>query len=263
MTDTSTSTAAAAESDEQASQPHPWAELDPEQFHLLRLAPLPIDRHTGARPLRFVQLGRVERHSPAQSLLRLTVLLPGQRLRRETNVLEVWADHRSKEVRFGADSGLQIEPSNRGLGRFLAAQGIAWAKQRWAHYKVEGGALGLKDALSDDARALRDHFLRAQGFEVEYQDALQLKAQYGADRINALHTDWHKDKVQVIALLDAAAMLEQADRNLQEQESKIRKLDERITVFKREDGTLRFTITCLVAFAVFQAGLLIWIATHG
>jgi hypothetical protein len=25
---------------------------------------------------------------------------------------------------------------------------------------------------------------------------------------------------------------------------------------------LRFTITCLVAFAVFQAGLLIWIATH-
>ncbi|MGV2837332.1 hypothetical protein ACNPOQ_26715, partial [Pseudomonas shirazensis] len=28
------------------------------------------------------------------------------------------------------------------------------------------------------------------------------------------------------------------------------------------DGGLRFTITCLVAFAVFQAGLLIWIATR-
>lgn len=32
--------------------------------------------------------------------------------------------------------------------------------------------------------------------------------------------------------------------------------------YKREDSGLRFTITCLVAFAVFQAGLLIWIATQ-
>ena len=29
---------------------HPWAELVPEHFLLLRLAPLPTDRHTGARP---------------------------------------------------------------------------------------------------------------------------------------------------------------------------------------------------------------------
>ncbi|AYC33269.1 hypothetical protein D3880_13325 [Pseudomonas cavernae] len=261
MTDT-TPPQTGAEATAQANQPHPWAELGPEQFHLLRLAPLATDRYTGMRPLRFVELGRMERHSPMQSLLRLSIHLPGQRLRREQNVLEVWADHRSKEVRFGADSGLHLEPLNRGLGRFLLAQGIAWAKQRWAHYRVEGGALGIKDALSDDARARRDHFLRTQGFEVGYQDALQLKAQYSADRVNALHSDWHKDKVQIVGLLDAAAMLEQADHNLQEQETKIRKLEERITVFKREDGTLRFTITCLVAFAVFQAGLLIWIATR-
>ncbi|MGV8710757.1 hypothetical protein ACV35Q_31675, partial [Pseudomonas aeruginosa] len=30
----------------------------------------------------------------------------------------------------------------------------------------------------------------------------------------------------------------------------------------RDDTSLRFTIACLTAFAVFQAGLLIWIATH-
>lgn len=30
--------------------PHPWAELAPEHFRLLRLAPLPTDRATGARP---------------------------------------------------------------------------------------------------------------------------------------------------------------------------------------------------------------------
>ncbi|WMR51928.1 hypothetical protein RDM67_08200, partial [Pseudomonas aeruginosa] len=105
--------------------PHPWAELAPEHFRLLRLAPLPTDRATGARPLRFVQLGRVERHSADQSLLRLSIQVPGLMLRKEQNLLEVWADHRNKEVRFGSDAGLSLEPLNRGLGRFLLAQAIA------------------------------------------------------------------------------------------------------------------------------------------
>lgn len=68
--------------------PHPWAELAPEHFRLLRLAPLPTDRATGARPLRFVQLGRVERHSADQSLLRLSIQVPGLMLRKEQNLLE-------------------------------------------------------------------------------------------------------------------------------------------------------------------------------
>lgn len=253
-------------SDGQAEAPvehaHPWAELPAEQFRLLRLAPLPTDRHTGARPLRFVQLGRVVRHSKQQSLLRLTVQLPGQRLRKEQNLLEVWIDHRSKEVRFGPDKGLYVEPGNRGLGRFLLAQGIAWAKQQCAHYQVEGGALPAKDALSEDARLRRDHCLQAQGFVVDYLDPLQLKARYSAARVGMLHGDWQTDKVQFVEVLDAAAMLQQADQNLHEQEVKIRKQEEHIERLKREDGSLRFTVNCLVAFSLFQAGLLIWIATR-
>ena len=57
-------------------------------------------------------------------------------------------------------------------------------------------------------------------------------------------------------------MLEQADQNLQRQDVAIRKLEERIAVYKHEDGGLRFTIACLVVFALFQAGLLIWIITR-
>ena len=167
--------------------PHPWAELAPEHFRLLRLAPLPTDRATGARPLRFVQLGRVERHSADQSLLRLSIQVPGLMLRKEQNLLEVWADHRNKEVRFGSDAGLSLEPLNRGLGRFLLAQAIAWAQRRWAHYKVEGGALALKDGLTEDARLRRDHFIRAQGFDVSYEDQRLLKARYSAGRVSAAH----------------------------------------------------------------------------
>ena len=45
-------------------------------------------------------------------------------------------------------------------------------------------------------------------------------------------------------------------------EVKLRKQDERIAALKQEDSSLRFTIACLVAFSLFQAALLIWIATR-
>jgi hypothetical protein len=57
-------------------------------------------------------------------------------------------------------------------------------------------------------------------------------------------------------------MLQQAEQNLQEKEAQLREREERVAKYQREDSGLRFTITCLVAFAVFQAGLLIWIATR-
>lgn len=260
MSDSETPAAAAPET-EQVEASHPWAKLGPEHFRLLRLAALPIDRHTGARPLRFVQLGRVERHSKEQSLLRLSVQLPGQQVRKEQNVLELWLDHRAKEGRFGPDSGFNLEPQNRGLGRLLLAQAAAWAKQHCAHYTLETGPLPSRDAMSEEARARRDHCLKAQGFAVDYQDG-QLKANYSASRLNALHSDWNAEKVRFIEQLDAAQMLQQADQNLHEQDAQLRKQHERLEQLKREDGGLRFTVACLVAFSLFQAGLLIWIATH-
>ncbi|GIZ13306.1 hypothetical protein [Pseudomonas sp. NCCP-436] len=241
---------------------HPWSDLPPEQFRLLRLTPLPVDRETGPRPLRFVLLGQTERHSKDLSLLRLNIQLPGQQLHRQQNQLEVWADHRRKEVRFGPDKGLNVEPPNRGLGRFLMAQGIAWARRQYAHYQVEGAALPAKDSFNELSRARRDHALRAQGFTIEYSDPLQLKPAYSAPRVNALLPDWNSEKVQFIELLDAAAMLQQADQTLQEQSTQLSKLEERLERLKREDSGLRFTIACLVAFCLFQAGLLIWIATR-
>jgi hypothetical protein len=255
-------TEAEAQTGETPAAPHPWTELPAEQFSLLRLAPLPVDRETGPRPLRFVQLGRVERHAKDMSMLRLTIQVPGQRMHRQHNLLEVWADHQRKEVRFGPDKGLSVDPANRGLGRFLMAQGIAWARKQYAHYQVEGGALPTKDNFNETVRARRDHALKAQGFTIEYSDPLQLKPFYSAPRVGSLHGDWNAEKVQVVELLDAAAMLQQADQTLQEQDVKLRKLEDRVDRLKREDSGLRFTITCLVAFSLFQAGLLIWIATR-
>jgi hypothetical protein len=246
---------------EEVEQVHPWAGLAPENFSLLRLAPLPTDCQTGARPLRFIQFGRVERLGRRHSLLRLTLQLPGQPERKEQNVLEVWANHEQRLLSFGPDEGLQVNPENRGLGRFMLAQGISWARQHFAHYQVENTTLPSMGNASEAARVRRDYSLQAQGFEVEYLDPNQMKAQCGAPRASSLNGDWNREKVQIVELLDVATMLQQADQGLREQDVKIRKLEERITVFKREDNNLRFTIACLVAFCLFQAGLLIWIAT--
>lgn len=245
-----------------AEQAHPWSALPPEHFRLLRLSALPTDRHTGTRPLRFVQLGTLERTSKHFSLLRLTVQLPGQRVHEAQNTLEVWANHQQRVLSFGPDTGLHVQPENRGLGRFLLAQAIAWAQQHAKHYQVESTSLANTDSLSEEARARRDRCLEAQGFLVEYLDPLKLKAQCAAPQVSSLHSEWNLEKVQVIELLDAASMLQQADQGLREQDVKIRKQAEQIAALKRDDTGLRFTITCLVIFCLFQAGLLIWMATR-
>ena len=112
MTDAPTQDAAQATDEPVAPEPAPlpWADLTPEHFQLLRLAPLPTDRISGPRPLRFVQYGHAERHSKEHSLLRMEIRLPGQKTRKEQNILDIRVDHEQRQVTIGPDSGLQIEP---------------------------------------------------------------------------------------------------------------------------------------------------------
>ncbi|MNJ35418.1 hypothetical protein D3C77_301540 [compost metagenome] len=254
----------APDTQEEAPEPAPlpWADVTPEHFQMLRLAPLPTDRNCGARPLRFVQYGYAERHNKDTSLLRMAIQLPGQKVRKEQNHLDIWVDHLEKRVHIGPDSGLQIEPLNRGLGRFMLAHAVSWAQRKWSHYRVEGGALANKDALNDDTRLRRDHVLNSHGLAVEYADAQHLKGRYVELQVGELKGGWSTEKVQRVEILEAAQMLQQAEQTLQEKEAQLRERDERVSKYRREDSGLRFTITCLVAFSVFQAGLLIWIATH-
>ncbi|MHC8391130.1 hypothetical protein ACYZTM_24495 [Pseudomonas sp. MDT2-39-1] len=262
MTDNQTSPDTTAEKDAPPAVELPWADVHVEHHKMLRLAPLQTDRNTGGRPLRFVEFGYADRNSKEHSLMRMSIKLPGQRVRKEQNHLDVWVNHTTKRVHFEPESGLQIEPMNRGIGRFMATQGITWAKKRWPGYTVDGTDLNNKDALNEDTRLRRDHFLKAHGFEVVYADAQHLKGSVKEVRVEDLLGDWNTEKLQLVEILEAAQMLQQAEQNLAEQEVKLKKHEEKVSKYKREDAGLRFTITCLVAFAMFQAGLLIWIATN-
>lgn len=241
-------------------EPHPWATLPPERFQLLRLMPLPVDRRVGPRPLRFVQLGQVERHGADESLLRLTVQIPGQLLHREVNVLEVWVDHRLGEIRLGPERGLQIEPEERGLGRFLLARAASWAKPRWGHYSVRDLPLARRDALDEESRTRRDHVLTSQGFVVEHSADDERQLLCRAARVSQLRDDWNTDKVQALSVLDGATLLEQCDRAIDERDASLRQLEDRIALYRRDDVSRRFAIGCLAVFCLFQAALLIWMA---
>src|ERR1700756_845429 len=106
-----------ADTEAAASAALPWAEVQAEHFKMLRLAPLATDRATGVRPLRFVQFGWAERNNKDHSLLCMVIQLPGQRVRREQNHLDIWVDHATHRVHFGPGNSLEIEPANRGIGR--------------------------------------------------------------------------------------------------------------------------------------------------
>ena len=262
MTDTQNSPETAADETAPQAVELPWADVQVEHHKMLRLAPLQTDRATGGRPLRFVEFGYAERNGKDHSLLRMNIQLPGQRVRKEQNYLDVWVDHATRRVRFSPEIGLQIEPWNRGIGRFLMAQGVTWVQKKWSNYRVDGMDLSNKDALNEDTRLRRDHFLRIHGFDVVYADVQHLKGSVKDVLVSELRGNWNTEKLQFVEILEAAQMLQQAEQNLAEQEVKLRQQEEKVSKFKREDIGLRFTITCLVAFSVFQAGLLIWIATH-
>ena len=200
----------------------------------------------------FISSGRVPTMVATLSMLRLTIQLPAQLLHKEQNVLEVWLDHQQRTVQFGPESGLQIEPNNRGLARFLLAQGILWAQQRCGHYRVIGADFAAKDSFDEQQRSRRDHILEALGFTISYSDKLQIKGGFGANLASDLIGDWNRDKVQTVALLDAGKILQQADQTLAEQAVKLRHKEEQLTAIKRDESALRFTISALMLLCLFQ-----------
>ncbi len=241
---------------------HPWISLKPETFQLIRLSALPADRETGLRPLRFISLERVERHNAEESFLRLTLNMPDNKAQQDINTLEIWADHQRKEVRINPDLPLRTDPGNRGLGRFMLAQAAQWAQKKYNHYTVASQTLLVKHASNDAARIRRDHALQAQGFTVEYEDAVKMRASCTVGRVSELHNDWNEKKITLISTLDTAAMLQKADQSLHEKNAQIKTYHDQVQQLKSEDNTLRFTISMLIVFAVFQAALLIWVATR-
>lgn len=254
----------AAEQPESALQRYQreWSKLPYERSSLLRLAALPADRTTGLRPLMFASLDKVSRHNKEVSLLRLRLRLPGSKEEKGLNQLDVWVDHKSKEISLVPEHGLHLAPANRGLGRFMLASIVRWCSPSWSEYSLPPVALKSRLVADDAARLRRDHALQAQGFTLTYEDAVKMSAVCSAMKLEQLHSEWNKDKVRELDNLEVAQLLHTSDMNLKAQTAQINQLLEQQASLKRDDNTLRFTIVTLIFFSIFQACLLIWMASR-
>lgn len=239
-----------------------WAALPYDNVQILRLAPLSAERETGLRPLLFGCLSRISRHSKEISMLRLSVVFPDKKAGKSSNKLELWVDHREKTIQIVPHDGLITEPGNRGLGRLLMAQAVSWCSPKWNDYSLPSLELKTKLVPNDLARLRRDHALQAQGFTVTYNDGVQMSASCTAMRLESLGGDWNRDKIRIMDHLEAAHLLHSSDLNLKSQTGQINALNQKLELLQRDDNTMRFTIFTLIFFAIFQAGLLIWMATR-
>jgi hypothetical protein len=260
MTDTQTSPDTTAEKDAPPAVELPWADVSVEHHKMLRLAPLQTDRTPAAGRCALSSSAMPSATQRAQPDAHGNQTARPARAQRAEPSGCVGRPHQ-QACAFRPDSGLQIEPLNRGIGRFLAAQGINWAKTLARLHRRRHGPEQQGRAERRHPPASRPLLARAR-FDVVYADAQHLKGSVKEVQVGDLLGDWNSEKLQIVEILEAAQMLQQAEQNLAEQEVKLKKQEEKVSKFKREDAGLRFTITCLVAFAVFQAGLLIWIATH-
>ena len=89
-----------------------------------------------------------------------------------------------------------------------------------------------------------------------------MSAQCTATSLEQLGKEWNREKIRIMDTLEVAQLLHSSDQNLRAQTTQISTLNERLDLLKREDNTQRFTIITLVFFSVFQAALLIWMATR-
>ena len=89
-----------------------------------------------------------------------------------------------------------------------------------------------------------------------------MSASCTAIRLDQLGREWNRDKIRIMDHLEAAHLLYSSDLNLKSQTSQISALNQTLELLQRDDNTMRFTIFTLIFFAIFQAGLLIWMATR-
>ena len=198
----------------------------------------------------YVEFTRLEKHSRELSYLRLEIHLPGQLTHKEINVLELWAEHATRRLTFGPAQGLHSQPENRGLAGFLLAQGALWAGKFFANHRLAEQDLPAT-GLSDTQRGKRQHLLERLGLSVDEQDRLSpVLAQ-------ALHGSWNNEKVMLLEPSTTAQMLHKAERELHDQGTQIRLLEDQLLAKDKERSAARFATNTLALFCVIEAMLLL------
>ncbi len=239
----------------QAAPPRdPFARAQPAERFWVLLRPVYKARQL-IHSERLVQILVTNQRAGKLELLRLEVRtdepsVPG------SNRMELLVDHGKQRLRFTAE-GVQIAPARRGLGGFLLARLIDWCHQTCPEYMVTPRLLHNDTAMDNEAIKARDKLLRRAGFEIQALDDGRTRAQ--VRRAADLISTWDTQRVEPIEISELLRRLREQETEKLKLQAQTITLRAQIDQLRRSDLGSRFAIGCLVALAIFQALLLLWV----
>lgn len=137
------------------------------------------------------------------------------------NAILIHIDHDNKTVRLGPSGHIVLTPSlrNHGIGSYLLAHVICFARKRAPDYRVEDGTLSEVDAKTKAERDLRNAFYRKPMLTVNAKEAGG--GSFGKERVDQLLPYYNEAKVQDVDMADALAELARLRRRVPELEAVI------------------------------------------
>lgn len=118
------------------------------------------------------------------------------------NTVSVTYYQKQDRVRFGPRSSIEMEWDTRGLGvgAFLLAQCIEWARMHYSAASVHDGKLADWCVDTDDERDRRNQFYRTAGFDLCFaNDESQRCGRFTAKSVAQLRAGWNQAKVSLVA----------------------------------------------------------------
>lgn len=121
--------------------------------------------------------------------------------------MQIRVDFTNRVAKFGPKGNIVVRDLGLGIGSYLMAKVIAWAKEHYPDCEVLPGELSLVDARRDpDNKNRRNEFYIKRRFELDFNDPEKESGNFWADRIDRLNEKWNTDKVAELTLENVIAL---------------------------------------------------------
>ncbi|WP_339842876.1 hypothetical protein [uncultured Halopseudomonas sp.] len=260
MSDTRTSAKDKQEKTDLPAKParDPFARMRVADLYWIQLKPVFKNRKM-TQPERLARVTVFHDQAAHLEVLRLQIQLEGEPLAEGANHMEVLVDHRNQRVRFAPVSGLRMQPAQRGMGGFLLAQLIQWCQHRYGEYAVAPIQLQDASTAGEEVMQVRGKLLSRAGFEVSEPEDPTAVGHARAAKVEELISQWNSERIGMVHVAELLGQLREQEALNLKQTAQTAQLQRTIDLYKSNDTGQRFAIGCLIAFAVFQALMLLWI----
>jgi hypothetical protein len=127
--------------------------------------------------------------------------------------VEITVSPKSGVAKFGPKGNIKMRNRGLGIGPYLMAKVILWAKENYPSFRCLKGELSYVDA-TDDNKDRRNKFYSKAGFNIRFDDPKTCETgRFDIDRLDKLSGEWNPNKVKEISVVEIAQLLADATQN--------------------------------------------------